>query len=319
MAIISSGYDGSVDELAWAVLAPLVGINYGVLGHSDWQVTAKPAADRTVRIGTGTGAGQGVVDVSDAVVELQHDIVTSGTRYDMIVARRSWAGEGGSTTFAIIKGSSSPSTLPPRNKTPGAIDDQPIALVALTAGQSQPTAIFDLRIWAGEGGAVARDGRVLQYLDHPGAVVRIGTEIYTRMVTPSGGHQPATGSSWDRQRLDASTIWGYRGALVGTVPTSPAPDFFEQEGYEELVTASDGAFNLILPKAFPNGILTFQASLYTSVGVNTIVPAYLTLFARNTTAQYKPTLQRVSGQVYQPSGAPYRSAAVGISWRAKGW
>jgi hypothetical protein len=147
MAITSIGYDGSVNESQWAKMVPLVGSShYGVSAPSDWKVTPHATLDRGVSIAAGSGWGQGVLDTSDATVSLQGGSVSSGSRWDMVVMRRSWAGTGGSSTFALIAGSAS-MVLPTRNNTPGTLDDQPIALVRpYGQGRAGPELPEDARV-----------------------------------------------------------------------------------------------------------------------------------------------------------------------------
>jgi hypothetical protein len=173
----SHGYDTTTGnpytEIAWADAHPLIGSGtYGVRSGSDWAVTAVTGADRTVSIAPGFGWGSGVTDQTVANETIQLDTVTSGSRWDLIVARRDWTPTAGETKFMKINGGSTKSIPGGRLMTPGGIDDQPLALVQVTAGQTQPTAIVDLRCWANNGGMVAKDELVKGYLN------KIGTELY---------------------------------------------------------------------------------------------------------------------------------------------
>lgn len=179
MAITSIGYDGSVNESDWAKMIPLVGSShYGVAGANDWKVTAHSTMDRGVNIATGTGWGHGVRDTSDATVSLQAAAVSSGDRWDMIVMRRNWSGTGGTSSFQIVQGTSA-KQLPARSNTPGTLDEQPIALVRFTAGQTAAQQIIDLRCWGRNGGLVAKDTLVLTYLNELGASVKINGETWS--------------------------------------------------------------------------------------------------------------------------------------------
>lgn len=62
---------------------------------------------------------------------------------------------------------------------PGVVHDQPLALVQWTAGQTQPTAIVDLRVWAGGGGLVAKDELVLTYVSRVGTRVKINGQRWS--------------------------------------------------------------------------------------------------------------------------------------------
>jgi len=173
----SHGYDTTTGnpytEIAWADAHPLIGSGtYGVRSGSDWAVTAVTGADRTVSIAPGFGWGSGVTDQTVANETIQLDTVTSGSRWDLIVARRDWTPTAGETKFMKINGGSTKAIPGGRLMTPGGIDDQPLALVQVTAGQTQPTAIVDLRCWANNGGMVAKDELVKGYLN------KLGTELY---------------------------------------------------------------------------------------------------------------------------------------------
>lgn len=145
MAPTSVGYDGTVREGNWARLARFLGTDYGVGGPNDWKVEAVTGADRTVRIRAGSGYGHGVLDTTSTNETLQLPIVSSGSRWDTVVARRDWQGDSGATEFAYETGGVLQSVATGINNSPGVIDDQLLALVRITAGQQVPTAVIDLR------------------------------------------------------------------------------------------------------------------------------------------------------------------------------
>lgn len=182
----SVGYGGTVDEQAWARLAPHLGAQYGVLGPTDWRVAVVSAADRTVSIAAGTGYGYGVFDTTPGPATLQLGTVASGSRWDVIVARRNWSGAGGTTEFDAIPATTLGDLPATRANDPGELDEQPIALVQVTAGQTVPTAVIDLRVWQANGGAVALSEKVLQYLAEPGTTVQIGVTTWQRTVSSNG-------------------------------------------------------------------------------------------------------------------------------------
>jgi len=244
MAITSVGYDGSINESQWARLIPLVGSShYGVAGTGDWKVTSHPTMDRGVRIATGTGWGHGVMDTSDATVSLQGASLGSGTRWDMVVARRNWSGVGGNTTFILIGGSSS-KALPSRNTSPGTLDDQPIALVQFTAGQTAPTQIVDLRCWGRNGGMVVRDDLALGYLKEPGTTVTVNDLTWLCGFDANGN------ASWILQTDTTITQEGW--VWLGGTNAS-----------------GDGSYNFSTP--FPNGVKSIQITdnnrVYSFLGI----------------------------------------------------
>ncbi len=147
MAVVSIGYDGTVDETKWARLAPYLGQSYSVGGATDWRVEPVTGVDRTVRVRAGVAYGHGVRDDSDASVNVQLDTVASGSRWDTIVARRNWATN--TTTPTFVKGGTSQAVAGGLNANPGLMDNQHIALAQITAGQQAPTAVVDIRegVW----------------------------------------------------------------------------------------------------------------------------------------------------------------------------
>jgi hypothetical protein len=103
----------------------------------------------------------------------------------MVVAHRDWTPPNGVTDFRILTGSAT-KQLPPRDNTRGVVDDQPIALLQWTAGQSAPTSIVDLRCWGGNGGMYALDDLALSYISHIGARVKIGEKLWSYELDTNG-------------------------------------------------------------------------------------------------------------------------------------
>lgn len=175
MAFTSIGYDGTVNERQWAELVPSVGSStYGIKDADDLKVTAVPGQPLMVAVASGTAWGHGVMDTENANTTITCDSISSGTRWDLITLRRDWQPlAGGPTAVARVTGTTEKVIPASRQNQPGVIDDQPLALVQWTAGQTQPTAIVDLRCWAGNGGMVANDTLALGYLARVGASVAI--------------------------------------------------------------------------------------------------------------------------------------------------
>lgn len=255
MAITSIGYDGTVNESQWAKLIPLAGSgHYGVSGFSDWKVTTHPTLDRGVSIAAGTGWGQGVLDTSTTSTSLQGASVGSGSRWDLIVARRDWSGTGGTTSFALIGGTSS-KALPSRNTDPGTLDDQPLALVQFTAGSSAPTAIVDLRCWARNGGMVARDELALTYLKKIGSNVVIGDSVWNCTLDSNGNTSWTTTMQTGRIPLFGTSKDGLEGSKVSTLLTG-GQQFLIQAGSTVQKTDASGYARITFQNPFPNGLLT---------------------------------------------------------------
>ncbi|HVH54481.1 MAG TPA: hypothetical protein VNA32_10180, partial [Actinomycetota bacterium] len=224
---------------------------YGVLGDGDFKVTAVTGADRTVSIATGSAWGKGVFDTNSANITIQLDTISTGTRWDLIAIHRNWSGAGGTTTVIKINGSSS-KAIPARSTDPGNLDDQPLALVQVTAGQTQPTAIVDLRVWAGNGGSHASDVLALNYLTRLGAQVTIAGEEWGYL------HNPAGTPAWAKLNSPTAVgLFGTGGALVGLPPAvSGGPQFLMQAGSTVTTTDSNGFAGINFPTPFPNGLLT---------------------------------------------------------------
>lgn len=249
MAITSVGYDGTVSEVQWAKMIPSVGSStYGVAGVSDWKASVHPSIDRGINIAAGVGYGYGIYDTSDSVVTVTGATISSGSRYDMVVARRDWTGAGGATTFRIISGTSS-RTMPNRTKTPGSVDEQPIALVRYVAGQTKAAEIIDLRTWTGPGGAMAVDEMALGYLNEPGARIVINGDDW--LCTISGG-SPTWVKNYTFGRLP---IAGFTAPLFGAKPTN-GQLFQIQAGTVVAKSDASGFSRISWPQPFPNGLLT---------------------------------------------------------------
>ena len=200
MSITSVGYDGTINEVQFAKLAPLLGSDYSVGGPTDWKVEVVAGQDRTIRILPGSGYGQGVLDTADAQETLQLGAIASGSRWDLVVARRDWQPPGGTTAFAAVQGAAAQAIPAGRIVGPGVQDDQPIALVQVTAGQTLPTAVVDLRCWHGNGGVVAATTDALAYLTRLGSVIFVGAVAWIRLLDLTGNpvwSQLGSAPTWD--------------------------------------------------------------------------------------------------------------------------
>lgn len=144
MTITSYGYDGTMSEVGWATLAPLLGKLPVCINASSFNV-ATTSTNYGVEVAAGTAFGDGVVDVSDAAIELVGSAPSSGTRYDTVVLRRNWAGDGGVTTVQLVTGTSTKAATVAYS-TPGVQCDYPLALVAYTSTSTEGT-VTDLRAY----------------------------------------------------------------------------------------------------------------------------------------------------------------------------
>lgn len=147
----SIGYDGSMTEAEFARLSQYLGGPHSVGGADDWKVSiVSSGADRTVNIAPGQGYGDGVLDKTVGTSSVQLPVVSVGSRWDLIVARRSWSPPGGITSFTYVQGTSVAALPSGRKVSPGIESDQALALVRVSAGSSIPTSLIDLRTWTGK-------------------------------------------------------------------------------------------------------------------------------------------------------------------------
>lgn len=256
MAIISVGYDGAVTESQWSEMIKKIGSSeYGVVGINDWKVTIVTAADRTVSIATGKGWGHGVFDENTAAVQIQLDTVASGSRWDLIAAKRDWTGVGGVTSFVKVNGTSAKEIPVGRTTGAGVIDEQPIALVQVTAGQTAPTAIVDLRVWAGNGGMVANDEMALFYLNALGSSVLINSsqKTFNRIIGADGN------ALWTATAPAGYVpTFGIGQTLAGGIPPI-GTSFLIQAGTTVQHFDPAGYGRITWARPFPNGLLTVIA------------------------------------------------------------
>jgi hypothetical protein len=240
----SHGYDTTTanpyTETSWADAFPSIGLaKYGVRSPLHWKVTAVAGQDRTVSINAGSGFGNGVTDSTFDNETIQLDTISSGSRWDLVAVRRDWTPTGGESKFVKVNGGSTKSIPGGRQTGPGNIDDQPIALVQVTAGQTQPTAIVDLRTWSGDGGGfVANDDLVRSFLNSTGTRISINGIGWLRRVgandTPEWikvgdatiadvpwtdlatvqGFVPFTGSGWSGVKYAVKNGWFFANGAV---------------------------------------------------------------------------------------------------------
>lgn len=314
MAFTSIGYDGTVNELQWAELVPSAGSStYGVKGAGDLKVTAVPGQPLMVSVAAGTGWGHGVMDTEAANTTITCDSITSGSRWDLISLRRDWQPlAGGPTSVAKVTGTAEKKIPDSREDSPGVIDDQPLALVQWTAGQTQPTAIVDLRCWAGNGGVVANDTLALSYLNKLGASVTIAGSEWNYVVglndTPS----------WVKcTELGKIPLFGFTNPISGSGLTA-ATDLMIQAGSTIQTTTFDGYGRVTWPKPFPNGLLTVIPAIGDEfvAGSGTVVSG-----AGNAPVWGPSGIGTRTDWVYSLSNTNGRvgSRAHRINWIAIGW
>jgi hypothetical protein len=196
MAIESIGYPGQITPgPLWGQMQQGLGRRYWVKSPSDCKVTPRSNGTRQVNIAAGWIGGCGIVDHNTSTATVTLPTVSSGTRWFAVYARRNWnSGSVGTTFVADSTPLTATDTLPDRN-TDGdgsdggsGIDDQPLALVPLTAGATVPGTPIDLRVFSsGEAGLmVASSELVLQYMNNVGDMIRIGNTTWSRLINASG-------------------------------------------------------------------------------------------------------------------------------------
>lgn len=207
MAISSYGYEGSITEREFAIASGFFGSDYGVSGASDFKVSIQATGDRLVSIAAGTAYGRGVLDISNSAVTVQLDGIASGSRWDAIVIRRDWTPVvGGLTSVTKVTGSSQQVVPGNLNRDPGVRDDQVLALVQVTAGNTTPTAIIDLRMFAAKA-ALMTDLRA--WPDAPlGALATVDGITYRREMGSNGlaTWSHTTSKTWRGQVWQGSPI-----------------------------------------------------------------------------------------------------------------
>lgn len=216
MTIVSKGYEGTIaPNVPWAQMNQAYGHEYVASHYDAGRVSIVPGGTRTVRVNAGpvvnglqTGiGGHGVFDAITASedIAITASLPSTGqVKWYLIVARRTWQTTQ-ATSFVAITGTAS-EALPSRNTTPGTIDDQPLALVQITGGQTVPTAVRDLRPLSRNGVYVvdpaARD-LVMSYFNQVGYRLVVGTQEFTRVASSDGT------VSWSpRESLANVTVFG---------------------------------------------------------------------------------------------------------------
>lgn len=211
MTITSAGYAGTVGDAQWANMVSRVGSSYyAVDSYASFRVTIT-SGTRAVSVAAGSASAYGIYDTSDAPITKNLDSVPSGTRWDLVVLRRTWATK--STSVEVIPGGSS-KALPARTVNVGTLVDQPLALVRAIAGSTVVQEVVDLRCTVGAGGAFAWDDLALSYLTRPGTSIRIDDTQWTRVYDATGA------GKWVSSDM---TDTGWVAVTRGTGWTLPTP------------------------------------------------------------------------------------------------
>lgn len=216
MAFVSVGYDGSVNEVQHASIAPTYGSPPFVLeGFTSRTVVG---TDRGVGISVGVAAGFGVRDVSDAEVVVQCPPLLSGSpRWDTIVLRRDWAPTadpvavppvpGGQSSIAVVQGTTSKVVAPGLQSNQGVLADQALCLAKVSVGSSVVTEFLDLRVFSSPVLTVAT---LLALPDAPrGTHAQVAGKPFTRGMDNSGNPAWLTYDSGWVAANSPNTNWEY--------------------------------------------------------------------------------------------------------------
>lgn len=194
MTIESWGYTGTITPNdVWAHWQQAAAARYMVASAAGCKVTPVTAGTYQLQVSAGWLGGQGILDRIPGTELVAVEPVTAGIGYSLIVARRDWAapnpvtGRLGRTTIEALPASSNtlPAGMPARQTSPGVVDDQPLALVALAANADVPEVVYDLRALGGPelynlDPALSGLPAWLDYLAQEGVTVRAGSHIYYR-------------------------------------------------------------------------------------------------------------------------------------------
>ncbi|MCO4276136.1 hypothetical protein NG701_17180 [Pseudarthrobacter sp. HLT3-5] len=263
MSILSTFYDTSagtpaslVTEVKWAKAHPHIGSSeYGVDGQGDFKVTAHPSTPYAVNVAGGKAWGHGVLDESPGVVTVVCDAPAAGvTRWDLITVRRDWTPlAGGPTLVTKVAGGSAKEIPAARENTPGTLDDQPLYLAKWVGGQTQPQDLVDLRVWAGNGGMLAKDDLVRTYLKRIGTEVNINGAIWRLVIGASDTVAWVKASD-----IGKIPLFGVGNSLVGGAPAAGV-QFLVQTGTLVANADNSGYARVTFPNPFPNGVLYANA------------------------------------------------------------
>lgn len=169
----SFGYAGSIGPGQWVTLQKVIGCRYAIVHPTHFALAATGSG---INLSPGQAGGGGVFDewTSSQAVNLTKP--GSGTQWWLIVLRRNWTTQE-SSFVAIPAGTTTPTALPARSATMGAVDDQPLWLVSWGSNASTPNAstAIDLRlIGRGPSTYVATNNMVMGYFIEAGATLRVG-------------------------------------------------------------------------------------------------------------------------------------------------
>lgn len=254
----SVGYPGPITGADLSYWSNGLGRDYAVSGPGAWKVTSLTNGLRQASIATGGGSGFAIRDEAgtETVVSFEAQ-VSGGTRYDLVVARRDWGLK--TTTFAVVKGGATrEGVFGLRNKTPGTLDDQPIAVVPILQGSDNPGTAIDVRVWQANGHATALDNLVLQYVNNPGSTILIDSVEWHRIVNDDGSTAWRTHTIGSVPLAGVGLALGNGEALSKAVPPGAKQRMFMQAGTIVQATDLSGFATITWPFAFTGGLMVWN-------------------------------------------------------------
>jgi hypothetical protein len=310
MALTSVFYDGPVTETDRA--QNLAGSpEYGVYGVDDFRVTAHPSIPYAVLVKAGKAHGHGVTDTATVDQVVQCQTLSSGTRWDMITLRRNWQPVGGLSTLEAVNAGSAPQIPPARKVGPGVEDDQPLFLVKWQGGTSAPVQFIDLRVWASNGGMIAKDDLVRNYLDTVGTEVNINGVVWSYQI--GANEIPAWAKVAEVGRIP---IFGPALALAGGAPTGT--HYLIQSGTQAGKADGAGFVQITMPQAFPNGLLSVQLT-NGDTSVDRAVGSALSFGVAGGALWGTGRQDRITYYVSKSNGQPLLNTTHRVNWTAIGW
>lgn len=255
----SYGYPGSMPTDAYSKASVFFGSDYAVGGPND-LVARIGNGDRVVDLTGGTAYGKGILDTLPAG-QIALPAVNVGQRWFAIVVRRNWGTLTGTTTVDFREGDAF-DRLPNLDKLSDGmlLDDQPIALAQVVAGQTQVARIIDLRSFPSKV-AVLADLRAWPDAPLGARAVIVGTGVeYRRDLDRNGAPvwvltaaRTWRGQVWDgqvgnaytalKQRMLAPPIRQGTGELGRATTMNPGPSW--QGAGKILTPPTPGTYRLV--------------------------------------------------------------------------
>lgn len=286
MAITAVGFDGAVDEKAFARLISEGGSPYGAphslaTGMPDrgaLKVIAKPGGTRQVQVTPGAVSGWGVRVTSDILYDVAQlpAAPTGQSKWYAIVIRRDWSGAGGVATIGYVPGGSTPVLPGALANTPGESDDQPIALVQLRDGVQAPVQIIPLHAFPSK---VHMADSLLGVPAFEGALASVGGATYRR-----------EGAAWVRQGSPQTTYADFQ--------TNTA-------------TNQNGDFTIVLqPGTISGDIVLCEFNHVKYTGFPDAISGFTFTWTRDIT-----TLTALKGRMFKADGTPYANQKPTVGFR----